>query len=232
MALRIYNTLTRNKEEFVPLTPGRVGIYVCGVTVYDFSHVGPRAQRDGLRRDPPLPALPRVPGHVRAELHRRRRQDHPARPAGGRRRAARSPSATSRPIARRHGRARRPGPPTSSPKATEHIPQMIALIERLVAKGVAYPADGDVYFEVRAVPRLRQAVGQEPRRAAAGRPRRGGRAQARPARLRALEGAPSRASRVAQPVGSGPARLAHRVLGDGDAATWARPSTSTAAART
>ena len=40
MALRIYNTLTRKKEEFVPLTPGRVGIYVCGVTVYDFSHVG------------------------------------------------------------------------------------------------------------------------------------------------------------------------------------------------
>ena len=40
MALRIYNTLTRKKEEFVPLTPGRVGIYVCGVTVYDYSHVG------------------------------------------------------------------------------------------------------------------------------------------------------------------------------------------------
>src|SRR5262249_38358351 len=40
LALRIYNTLTRKKEEFVPLVPGRVGIYVCGVTVYDFSHVG------------------------------------------------------------------------------------------------------------------------------------------------------------------------------------------------
>jgi len=40
MPLRIYNTLTRKKEEFQPLKEGKVGMYVCGVTVYDFSHIG------------------------------------------------------------------------------------------------------------------------------------------------------------------------------------------------
>ncbi|MEE8207060.1 MAG: class I tRNA ligase family protein, partial [Nitrospinaceae bacterium] len=40
MSLRLYNTLTGQKEEFTPLTPGKVGMYVCGVTVYDYCHVG------------------------------------------------------------------------------------------------------------------------------------------------------------------------------------------------
>ncbi|MBF0477797.1 MAG: cysteine--tRNA ligase, partial [Deltaproteobacteria bacterium] len=40
MPIRIYNTLTGKKEDFVPLQPGRVGIYVCGVTVYDLCHIG------------------------------------------------------------------------------------------------------------------------------------------------------------------------------------------------
>ena len=40
MPLRVYNTLTSGKEEFVPLRPGKVGMYVCGVTVYDYSHIG------------------------------------------------------------------------------------------------------------------------------------------------------------------------------------------------
>ena len=51
--MRIYNTLTRRKEEFVPITPGKVGIYVCGPTVYDFIHIGnarPQIIFDTLRR--------------------------------------------------------------------------------------------------------------------------------------------------------------------------------------
>ena len=40
MALRVYNTLTGEKEIFVPLTPGKAGMYVCGVTVYDYCHIG------------------------------------------------------------------------------------------------------------------------------------------------------------------------------------------------
>ena len=122
--------------------------------------------------------------------------------------------------------------PDVEPKATEHIPEMVALIERLVAKGVAYPVDGDVYFEVARFPAYGQLSGKNLDELLAGRPRRRGRAQARPARLRAVEGGEARRAVVAEPVGPGPAGLAHRVLGHGDAATWARRSTSTAAART
>ena len=139
-----------------------------------------RADADGLRRDLPLPALRRLPGHVRAQLHGRRRQDHPARRTRRASPLARCPSAY---IAAFHEDMAALGvvPPDVEPKATEHVPEMIALIERLIAGGYAYVVDGDVYFEVRPVPGLRQALGQEPRRAAGRRPRRGGRAQAGPA---------------------------------------------------
>jgi cysteinyl-tRNA synthetase len=38
--MKIYNTLKRDKQEFVPITPGKVGMYVCGMTVYDYCHIG------------------------------------------------------------------------------------------------------------------------------------------------------------------------------------------------
>ncbi len=41
MSLRIYNTLSRELETFIPLRPGKVGMYVCGMTVYDYCHLGP-----------------------------------------------------------------------------------------------------------------------------------------------------------------------------------------------
>jgi len=40
MALRIYNSMSRRTEDFVPITPGRIGMYVCGITVYDYCHIG------------------------------------------------------------------------------------------------------------------------------------------------------------------------------------------------
>ena len=40
MKLKLYNTMTQQKEDFVPITPGKVGLYVCGITAYDFSHIG------------------------------------------------------------------------------------------------------------------------------------------------------------------------------------------------
>ena len=84
---------------------------------------------------------------------------------------------------------------TIEPKATEHIPEMIALIERLIANGVAYPVDGDVYFEVRRFPAYGALSGKNLEELRGGRPRRRGRAQARPARLRALEGGEARRAR-------------------------------------
>ena len=65
--MKLFNTLTRQKEEFVPITPGEVKMYSCGPTVYNYFHVGnaPAA---------PLLRVPRLQGEIRAELHRHRRQ--------------------------------------------------------------------------------------------------------------------------------------------------------------
>lgn len=146
MALRIYNTLTREKEEFVPLVPGRVGIYVCGVTVYDLSHVG--HARSALAFD-----------MIRRYLLFRGYQVEFVRNFTDVddkiiQRAQRE-GVTAHEISERYVAAEREDmaalgvlAPDVYAKATDHIPQMIALIERLIAKGLAYPVDGDVYFEV------------------------------------------------------------------------------------
>lgn len=63
--LVLYNTLTRRKEVFEPLTPGRVGMYVCGPTVYGDPHLGHAAGRD-VRLDVPLPEVLRLQGALRA----------------------------------------------------------------------------------------------------------------------------------------------------------------------
>ena len=119
--------------------------------------------------------------------------------------------------------------PDPAPRATEHIPEMVALIERLVASGMAYAVDGDVYFEVARFPTYGHLSGKNLDELLAGRAGRRGRAEARPARLRALEGGEARRAVLAEPLGPRPAGLAHRVLGDGDEATSARRSTCTAA---
>ncbi|TMA42577.1 MAG: hypothetical protein E6J82_08970 [Deltaproteobacteria bacterium] len=70
--LRIFNTLTNEKQEFRPLRPGRIGIYVCGITVYDLTHVGHVRMLTAF--DVAVRFL-----RFRPQLDRRRRQDHPAR---------------------------------------------------------------------------------------------------------------------------------------------------------
>ncbi len=74
--MKLYNTLTRQKEEFVPITPGEVKMYSCGPTVYNYFHVGnarPFIIFDLLRCYLEYRGLQ---GKVRAELHRHRRQGH------------------------------------------------------------------------------------------------------------------------------------------------------------
>ena len=146
MALRIYNTLTRKKEEFVPLTPGRVGIYVCGVTVYDLSHVG--HARSALAFDMIRRYL-RFRGYQVTFVRNFTDVDDKII------QRAQREGVTAHEISERYVAAEREDmaalgvlAPDVYSKATDHIPQMIALIERLIAKGLAYPVDGDVYFEV------------------------------------------------------------------------------------
>ncbi len=82
--LRLYNTLTRSKEEFVPLDPGNVRMYVCGPTVYDFAHIG--NARPAIVFDVLFRLLRHVYGagarDLCAQHHRRRRQDQRTGGAG------------------------------------------------------------------------------------------------------------------------------------------------------
>ncbi len=150
MALRIYNTLTRKKEEFVPLTPGRVGIYVCGVTVYDFSHVG--HARSALAFDMIRRYLLFRGYQVKFVRNFTDVDDKIIQ-------RAQREGATAHEISERYVAAEREDmaalgvlAPDVYAKATDHIPQMVSLIERLIAKGLAYPVEGDVYFEVARFP--------------------------------------------------------------------------------
>ena len=127
------------------------------------------------------------------------------------------------------------GRPDHEPKATETVPQIVALIEELVASGHAYPAGGDVYFRVASFSDYgRLSGGTRTRTPFATRPRRRSRgAEGGRARLRAVEGAQGgRGHLVGLALGPRPARLAHRVLRDGGGVSRARRSRSTAAAST
>ncbi len=150
MALRIFNTMARTKEELTPLVPGEVRIYSCGVTPYDQSHIG--HARMLLIFDTVVRYLRFKGFKVRFVrnftdvddkiIRRAQREGVPAAEVSERYIAAFHEDMAALGVA----------PADVEPKATEHVPQMIALIERLLARGVAYVVDGDVYFEVRRFP--------------------------------------------------------------------------------
>ncbi|PYN51223.1 MAG: cysteine--tRNA ligase, partial [Candidatus Rokuibacteriota bacterium] len=148
--IRIYNTMTRTKEEFVPLAAPAVGMYVCGVTVYDHSHIGHARSAmvfDVIRRYLTFKGyrVTFVKNYTDVDDRIIKRANQ-----GG---------VSAREFAERFIAAERADmaalgvlAPDLDPKATEHVPQMIELIGRLVASGHAYPIDGDVYFEIRRFP--------------------------------------------------------------------------------
>ncbi|MDH4192083.1 MAG: class I tRNA ligase family protein, partial [Betaproteobacteria bacterium] len=149
--LAIYNSFTRRKEEFVPIRPGEVRMYVCGMTVYDYCHLGharvmvvfdvvcrwlkARGYRITYVRnvtdiDDKIIRRAREIGETTAALTARyiRHMDEDAAALGVQK-------------------------PDHEPRATEYVTQMLELIERLEAKGLAYrAADGDVNFAVRRFP--------------------------------------------------------------------------------
>jgi cysteinyl-tRNA synthetase len=148
--MRIYNTLTRTKDEFVPITPGQVRMYVCGVTVYDLAHIG--HARSAIVFDV-------IHRYLEFKGYRvtfvRNYTDVDDRII----RRANEQGVESRVVSERYIAEDRTDmasvgvrPPDVEPKATDHIPQMVGLIERLLASGVAYVLDGDVYFDVRGFP--------------------------------------------------------------------------------
>jgi cysteinyl-tRNA synthetase len=146
MPLRIYNTLTRQKEPFETVVPGRVTMYVCGPTVYKPSHIGHMVGPvifDTVKRylkylgyevtwvvnitdvDDKLIVRARELGTTVKDLAEKMTADYLA--------CLKSLGVVGI---------------DQMPRATEHIPQMLAMIQQLIDKGFAYPAAGDVYFDI------------------------------------------------------------------------------------
>jgi len=148
MALRIYNTLTRQKEAFVPRVPGQAGLYVCGPTVYDYIHIG--NARTFTTFDMVARWL-RATGHAVTYVRNVTDIDDKIIERARERGVSFESLATSMTQAFDEDCARLALlPPDRSPAATRHIDAMLGLIETLEKKGLAYRADnGDVYYSVR-----------------------------------------------------------------------------------
>jgi cysteinyl-tRNA synthetase len=163
---RIYNTLTQTKEPFQPVQAGRVGIYVCGPTVYSQSHVGHMVGPvifDTVKRyltycgfkvtwvvnitdvDDKMIAQAHKEGTSVKELAERITADYRA-------------------CLQRLG----VDSIDHMPRATEHIPGIIAMAQRLIDKGFAYPSGGDVYFDVTKDPEYGKLSHRDPEELQAG----------------------------------------------------------------
>jgi cysteinyl-tRNA synthetase len=149
MALKLFNTLSRSVEEFAPLDPGgkNVGMYCCGPTVYDFAHIGNFRSfvfADLVRRYLEFKGytvqhvmnITDVEDKIIARVH--------AENTSLRDYTSKYEAAFFADL-----KALACLPPHQTPRATEFIPDIISLIERLVARGLAYQAaDGSVYFSI------------------------------------------------------------------------------------
>ena len=206
VSLRAYDMRRRAKVPFEPVSPGRAGMYVCGMTVQGQPHVGHMRSSwsgDAIRRSSSGQGYEVTYVYNFTDIDDKiidageRRGD----PVGACRASATSTRSSASPT------LHNVKPRDHYPRATEHIPEILDLIARLIEKGHAYAAGGDVYFDVRSYPTVRQALGRQRRRPALGMPDRGGRGEARPARLRAVEGREAGRARVGEPVGTraGPA---------------------------
>ncbi|MEO5618598.1 MAG: cysteine--tRNA ligase [Candidatus Eisenbacteria bacterium] len=147
MALRIYDTLTREKREFTPVTPGRVRMYVCGMTVQNKPHVGHmRASLSGeiMRRYFEHFGLAVDYAYNFTDV-----DDKIIERANSEGVAWESVSERNIDAYLRYADLHNILRATVYPRATRHIAEMHAMIATLIEKGHAYAAGGDVYFEVR-----------------------------------------------------------------------------------
>ena len=151
MSLRIYNTLSRALEEFSPLIPGQVRMYVCGMTVYDLCHLGHARSmiafdivQRWLRASGLAVDYVRNVTDIEDKIIRRALENGET-----------IRSLTDRMIEALHQDADALGieRPTHEPRATDYVPQMLNIIEKLESKGLAYRSEnGDVNYAVRKFP--------------------------------------------------------------------------------
>jgi cysteinyl-tRNA synthetase len=147
--MRVYNTLSRGKEEFATRDPGRVTMYVCGPTVYNYIHIGNARtflSFDVIRRyleyrGYDVTFVQNITDVDDKIINR-----------------ANEEGVTAGEVAAKYTDAFLAGmsslgvrPPTVQPRATETIPQMIEMVELLIERGHAYVVEGDVYFSVRSM---------------------------------------------------------------------------------
>jgi cysteinyl-tRNA synthetase len=146
--MKIYNTMTRKKEEFIPLHEGEVSMYACGPTVYNYIHIGnarPLIIFDTFRRyleyrgykvlfaqnftdvDDKIINRAAVEGGTAAEIAEKYIAEY-----------------------KKDAEGLNVRPATFQPRATENIAEIVAFIEKLIDGGYAYASQGDVYFRVRA----------------------------------------------------------------------------------
>jgi cysteinyl-tRNA synthetase len=152
MVLKLYNTLTRTKDEFQPLDEKNVRMYVCGPTVYDFAHIG------NARPVIVFDVLFRLLRHNYGEAHVTYVRNITDVDDKINARAAEE-GISIRELTERTAKqffedvaALGCLPPTHQPRATDHVTHMIAMIERLIAAGFAYAAEGHVLFDVGSKP--------------------------------------------------------------------------------
>ena len=144
--LRIYDTRAGKKLPFEPLEAGQVGMYSCGITVYDLCHVGHARM---------MVAFDIIARHLRASGYRLRFvrnvtdvDDKIIRKAEAEKRTAAEVAQQYTDAMNADLRALGVAPADVEPLATEHIAEVIDIIQRLIGRGLAYAADGDVYYSV------------------------------------------------------------------------------------
>lgn len=147
MSLKIFNTMNKKKEAFVPLREGRVGMYACGVTVYDFSHIGHAramvvfdAIQRYLRSSGYEVTFVRNYTDIDDKIINRAHEEGVAYNVISERFIKEFDADMDSLGVQR---------PTHAPRATQHINEMLAMIQVLIDRGKAYEVDGDVYFAVK-----------------------------------------------------------------------------------
>ena len=158
--MKIYNTLTRKKEELAPITPGRVSMYCCGPTVYNFAHIGNMRTylfMDWLRRslrfcgiEPYTVMNITDVGHLVSDADEG--EDKMAKSA---REARKSPYELAEEYTKAFFAdldALNILRPELTPKATGHIPEMLDFVQKLVEKGYGYETSDGVYFDISKFP--------------------------------------------------------------------------------
>jgi len=145
-AIKVYNTISGKKEKFVPLEPGKVGMYVCGITAYDYCHIG--HARSALVFDMIVKYLRHRGFDVKYVRNFTDIDDKIIKRAGERGVSCEALSEEFIQAFHEDMTALGVAPADIEPKATEHIKEIIELISDLIARDLAYPAGGDVYFRV------------------------------------------------------------------------------------